>query len=99
MRLNKRRTALEVLKAILDVGPATRTDIRMAVGMNYSQAERYIAFLVAGGYLESQKHERATKYVITVKGQRLLDLLDELAGLVDFEEELVPLEANGHVYS
>ena len=96
MKLNKRRTALEVLKAILDIGPATRTDIRIAVGMNYGQAERYLAFLAGGGYMDSQEFERTTRYLITDKGHKLLGLLDELAALVDSEEELVPVGMNGH---
>ncbi len=99
MRLNKRRTALEVLQAILNVVPATRTDVRMAVGMNYSQAERYMVFLVDGGYLESRKLDRATRYFITGKGQRLLALLAEVSELVDSEDELATVETNGHLLS
>ena len=79
-----RRSPEEVLKDILSVGPATWSDIRFTVGLNHSQATRYLPFLVGEGYLEVLPEDRKrVKYRITRKGNDLLRLLNELSGLLD----------------
>jgi predicted transcriptional regulator len=44
-----RRTTPEVLKEILSVAPATKSSIRFTVGLNYSQAKRYLPYLITEG--------------------------------------------------
>jgi predicted transcriptional regulator len=50
MNLGDRRTTSEVLQDIMSIGPATKSRIRFTVGLNYSQAQRYIPYLVTEGY-------------------------------------------------
>ena len=88
MHATGRRTTPEVLKEILAVGPASWSGIRFAVGMSYSQAQRYLPFLVNEGYLKRRPGERgADEYVITEKGKQLFRLLNELTDLLGVPAE------------
>ena len=79
-----RRTTPEVLKEILSVAPATKSSIRFTVGLNYSQAKRYLPYLITEGYLEIGEDEKGrTVYEISPRGRKLLEILNELAEMVD----------------
>lgn len=79
-----RRTTPEVLKDILSVAPATKSSIRFTVGLNYSQAKRYLPYLITEGYLEIGEDEKGRAvYEISPRGRKLLEVLNELAAMVD----------------
>jgi predicted transcriptional regulator len=79
-----RRTTPEVLKDILSVAPATKSGIRFTVGLNYSQAKRYLPYLITEGYLEIGEDEKGRAiYEISPRGRKLLEVLNELAAMVD----------------
>ena len=79
-----RRTTPEVLKDILSVAPATKSGIRFTVGLNYSQAKRYLPYLITEGYLEIGEDEKGRAiYEISPRGRKLLEVLNALAAMVD----------------
>ena len=83
MKANGRRSSPEVLKEILAAGPGTWSHLRFTVGLNHSQARRYLPFLVNEGYLQRRARDDGTvKYVITERGAKLLCLLSELSDFV-----------------
>ena len=65
-----RRTTPEVLQEILSVAPATKSGIRFTVGLNYSQAKRYLPYLITEGYLQIGEDEKGrTVYEISPRGK------------------------------
>jgi predicted transcriptional regulator len=84
MNLGDRRTTSEVLQDIMSTGPATKSCIRFSVGLNYSQAQRYLSYLVTEGYLSMGIDENGrTIYEISARGRQLLGTLSELSGILD----------------
>jgi predicted transcriptional regulator len=83
-RSRGRRTTSEVLQEILSVAPATKSGIRFSVGLNHSQAKRYLPYLISEGYLQANADESGPSiYEISPKGHKLLTILDELSEMVD----------------
>ena len=79
-----RRTTPEVLKEILSVAPATKSSIRFTVGLNYSQAKRYLPYLITEGYLQIGEDEKGRSvYEINARGKKLLEVLNQLSAMVD----------------
>jgi predicted transcriptional regulator len=79
-----RRTTPEVLKEILSVAPATKSSIRFIVGLNYSQAKRYLPYLTTEGYLQIGADEKGRSvYEISPRGKKLLEVLNQLSAMVD----------------
>jgi predicted transcriptional regulator len=73
-----------VLHEILSVAPATRSAIRFSVGLNHSQAKRYLPYLISEGYLQVRAVDKGPDiYEVSPKGVRLLTILNELLALVD----------------
>jgi len=66
---------------------ASRTEIRLAVGLNSKQISRYLHHLVSCGVLRAQRDLRTGRdaYIITSKGERLIELLAELANTPGLE--------------
>lgn len=82
-RSRVRRTTSEVLQEILSVAPATKSAIRFSVGLNHSQAQRYLPYLISEGYLQSNSDEQGPRvYNISPKGHKLLTILNELSDMV-----------------
>ncbi len=79
-----RRTTSEVLQEILSVAPATKSGIRFSVGLNHSQAKRYLPYLISEGYLQTSSNEQGPSvYEISPKRHKLLTILNELSEMVD----------------
>lgn len=84
MNPSGRRTTPDLLKEILNAGPASWSSIRFSVGLNHSQAQRYLPFLVHEGYLARKAQESGTDvFQITDKGKRLLQLLSQLSDILE----------------
>jgi predicted transcriptional regulator len=89
MLANRRRSTSEVLKEILLSSPATKSNIRYSVGLNLSQAKRYLPHLIDEGYLRLATDERGSAiYEISAKGKKLLQILSDLSEMTDMEDEL-----------
>jgi len=85
--MSKRRSSTEILREILKVCPETLIGIRFEVGMNHTQAQRYLPFLVENGYLEPHQAQAGkTVYHLTSKGNGFLRLLSELHDMADSSE-------------
>ena len=85
--LNNRRTNIQIIAEILSVGEAGKTSIMYSVSMNYNQVEKYLDFLLEGGFLRKVKGKQIVMYQTTSKGKRLLEEIDRLFQLLGQEEE------------
>ena len=84
-----RRSSALILREILEMSPSTWTGIRFGVGMNHTQAQRYLPFLVENGHLGPRLDRTGnTVYQITAKGKTFLRLLSELHDIVDVTQEI-----------
>ena len=82
-----RREALQIVREILDLGSAGRTQIRLSIGLTARQLDYYVGWLVRQGFLEEEPGEgrRGRRFRVTGKGERLLKLVDELVGIPGFQ--------------
>lgn len=91
MRVNHRRSDIEIIADMLKVGEngAGKTQIMYSVNMSYTQIQKYLGYLVSGGFINTIKMGNPCVYYrVTEKGQKLLNLLvsiKEMLGLDDRE--------------
>ena len=82
--MNNRRSNVEVIADILRLGEAGKTEIMYSANMSYRQLQRYLEFLVEGGFLDKTiVPNPGVKYRVTDKGRRLLASIDAMLGLLD----------------
>ncbi len=92
MRVNQRRSDIEIIANMLKVGweGAGKTEIMYSVNMSYSQIQKYLSYLVNKGFVDAIKiNPPAVHYRITGKGQKLLRLLvdvNHMLGLDDWAQ-------------
>ena len=82
--MNNRRSNVEVIADILRLGEAGKTEIMYSANMSYRQLQKYLEFLVDGGFLDKKiVPNPGVKYKVTDKGQRLLTSIEAVLGLLD----------------
>ncbi len=91
MRVNRRRSDIEIIAEMLKVGEngAGKTEIMYSVNMSYAQIQKYLGYLLNEGFIDTIKiGNPCVYYRVTEKGQKLLALLGnvkEMLGLDDFD--------------
>ena len=89
MRVNQRRSDVEIIAEMLRIGlnGAQKTKIMYDANMSYSQMRRYLHFLISQGYLDSVRADNlSVTYQATERGFNLLKSIDgfiEILGLND----------------
>jgi predicted transcriptional regulator len=79
MKLDRRRSSLEIIADMLRLGEAGKTEIMYSVNMSYFQLQKYLGFL-----LERQLIDKVTlgnpsvTYRVTTKGLGVLRAIDGL---------------------
>ena len=92
MRLERRRSSIEVIADMLRLGEAGKTEIMYSANMSYSQLQKYLNFL-----LELRLIDKVTvgnpmvTYRVTRKGHRLLKSIDTILEMLDLQEKDVPV--------
>ena len=90
MRINRRRSDIEIIAEMLKVGEngAGKTEIMYNVNMSYSQIQKYLGYLISEGFVDTIKIANpCVHYHVTDKGLKLLNLLvnlKEMLGLDDW---------------
>lgn len=90
MRVNRRRSDIEIIAEMLKMGEngAGKTEIMYGVNMSYSQIQKYLGYLLSEGFIDTIKiGNPCVYYRVTEKGQQLLELLTnvkEMLGLDDY---------------
>lgn len=86
--VRSKREQLQIIREILNMGSsASRTRIRLFVGLTAEQSRRYVGFMVKRGLLEELPKNgcRSSRFAVTPKGERLLSMIDELVQMPGFD--------------
>jgi len=90
MRINRRRSDIEIIADMLEIGEngAGKTEIMYNANMSYSQIQKYLGYLIGQGYIDKIKMGNpSVTYQITDSGLKLLQLINgikEMLGLDDY---------------
>lgn len=88
MRIERRRSSIEVIADMLRLGEAGKTEIMYSANMSYFQLQKYLDFL-----LQLKLVDRVTvgnpvvTYRVTRKGLRLLRNIDSILEMLALREE------------
>jgi len=87
-RSNGRRSNIEVMRDILRLGEAGKTEIMYSANMSYRQLERYLGFLTEREFIEIIKvGNPVTTYKVNNNGLRLLETIDNLLDMLGLSDE------------
>jgi len=90
MKINNRRSNIEIIADMLRVGGngAGKTEIMYSSNMSYSQIQKYLSFLISHGFITRvEVGNPVITYRITERGSRLLKNIDNVTGLLGWQEE------------
>ena len=89
MRVNRRRSDIEIISDMLEVGEngAGKTQIMYGANMSYSQIQKYLGFLMGHGFIDKMKMGNpSVTYQVTDSGLKLLELIDNLKEMLGLDE-------------
>ncbi len=88
MKIERRRSNIQVIADILRLGEAGKTEIMYSANMSYFQLQKYLKFL-----LQLELIDKVTvgnpivTYRVTEKGLRLLRNIDNILEMLEFNDE------------
>jgi predicted transcriptional regulator len=92
MKVNRRRSNIEIIAEMLKVGEngAGKTKIMYNANLSYSQIQKYLGYLISQGFIDKlELGNPSVTYRVTESGQRLLSSISsvvEMLGLNDDSE-------------
>jgi predicted transcriptional regulator len=81
MRLNRRRSDIEIIADMLEVGEngAGKTEIMYSANMSYRQIQKYLGFLISQGFIDRiRMGNPSVTYRVTDSGLKLLELINSV---------------------
>jgi predicted transcriptional regulator len=90
VRVNRRRSDLEIIADMLKVGEngAGKTEIMYSANMSYSQIQKYLGYLMAQGFIDKMKMGNpSVTYRITDSGLKLLQLVNSIREMLGLDED------------
>ena len=93
MRVNRRRSDIEIIADMLKVGEngAGKTEIMYSANMSYSQIQKYLGYLIAQGFIDKMKMGNpSVTYRVTDNGLKLLQSINSI-------REMLGLDDNYHL--
>ncbi|KPK22651.1 MAG: hypothetical protein AMJ70_05435 [Dehalococcoidia bacterium SG8_51_3] len=90
MRVNKRRSDVEIIAEMLRIGEngAPKTKMMYNANLSYSQTKKYLHFLTSQGYLNIMgTGNPSVKYHVTERGLSLLKCIDGFIEILGFYDE------------
>ena len=88
MRLEQRRSSVEVIADILRLGEAGKTEIMYSANMSYFQLKKYLRFMLDLKLIdEVTVGNPVVTYRVTKKGLRLLRSIDDILQTLELKEE------------
>ena len=90
MRVNKRRSDIEIMADMLKVGEngAGKTEIMYSANMSYSQIQKYLGYLMAQGFIDKMKMGNpSVTYRITDSGLKLLQLVNSIREMLGLDDD------------
>ena len=89
MRVNRRRSDIEIIADMLEVGEngAGKTQIMYGANMSYSQIQKYLGFLTSQGFIaKMQMGNPSVTYHVTDSGLKLLELIGNIKEMLGLDE-------------
>ena len=89
MRVNQRRSDIEIISDMLEVGEngAGKTQIMYGANMSYSQIQKYLGFLMGHGFVDKMEMGNpSVTYQVTDSGLKLLELISNLKEMLGLDE-------------
>ena len=89
MRLNRRRSDIEIIADMLKVGEngAGKTEIMYSANMSYRQIQKYLGYLISQGLIDQiRMGNPSVTYRVTDSGLKLLQLVDSLKEILGTDE-------------
>ena len=89
MKLNQRRSNIEIIAEMLKVGEngAGKTKIMYNANLSYAQIQKYLGFLIGQGFIDKMElGNPSVTYQVTENGLKLLESINtlmEMLGLLD----------------
>jgi predicted transcriptional regulator len=81
--MRERRSNIEVIADVLRLGQAGKTEIMHGANMSYSQLQKYLEFLMEGGFMERVSSETSiATYKTTKDGRNLLKAIEVLLDML-----------------
>ena len=88
MKIERRRSSIEVIADMLRLGEAGKTEIMYSANMSYSQLQKYLNFLLQLGLVNKVTvGNPIVTYRVTRKGLRLLRNIDGILEMLELVEE------------
>jgi predicted transcriptional regulator len=88
MKLDRRRSSLEIIADMLRMGEAGKTEMMYSVNMSYFQLEKYLSFLIDRGLIDKVKlGNPSVTYRVTRKGLGVLKSIDGLLDTLDLRSD------------
>ena len=88
MKLNNRRSNLEIIADMLRLGEAGKTEIMYSANMSYFQLKKYLNFLLQMKLIDKVTvGNPIVTYRVTKKGLRLLRNIDNILHMLELAEE------------
>ena len=88
MRLDRRRSSIEIIADMLRLGEAGKTEIMYSVNMSYFQLQKYLNFMIERELVDKVKlGNPSVTYRVTQKGLNLLRHIDEILDTLDLKED------------
>ena len=88
MKLERRRSSIEVIADMLRLGEAGKTEIMYSANMSYFQLQKYLSFLLKLELINKVTvGNPVVTYRVTRKGLRLLKSIDSILEILELKEE------------
>ena len=89
MRVNRRRSDIEIIADMLKIGEngAGKTKIMYNANMSYTQIQKYLGYLTGQGFIDKMKMGNpSVTYQITDSGLKLLQLISSLKEMLGLDD-------------
>jgi predicted transcriptional regulator len=88
MKLERRRSSIEVIADMLRLGEAGKTEIMYSANMSYHQLQKYLTFMLQLGLITKVTvGNPVVTYRVTRKGLRLLRSIDGILEILELTGE------------
>ncbi len=90
MKVNQRRSNIEIISDMLKVGEngAGKTKIMYNANMSYSQIQKYLGFLMSEGFIDKMEvGNPSVTYKVTDSGLKLLQLINSVKEMLGLDDD------------
>jgi predicted transcriptional regulator len=88
MKLERRRSSIEVIADMLRLGEAGKTEIMYSANMSYRQLQKYLTFMLQQGLITKVTvGNPVVTYRVTRKGLKLLRNIENILEILELTEE------------